>query len=478
MYDQLSPLDTMFLELEEADDGANMHMGAALVFDPLHSGGAPGIERMRAHLAERLAALPRYRERLSSPRTSGLSWLRWEPASQFDIADHVAHATLPAPGGEAELEAWLGDFWSHRLDRRRPLWETVLLDGLPEGRWAMVTKTHHCLVDGMGSVDVGRILLDADPTGGALVATPAQVPAGHGSWLPAALLMGGAHAVRHPAETLKLATAAVDLLIRDELIAAPASSLNGPLGATRSFAAVRFTLDELKAIEHELGGTLNDVVLAVSAGALRRLLLARGETPPAAGLRAQIPVDIRDTGRRSLGNELTSLFVELPVAEPDPLVRYARIAERTAQRKAGSQAVGGKTLVDLAGLAPPVLGLALGRVMFGGHRLFNLTITNVRGSAAPLYAFGAPLREVLPYLQLWAWHTIGIAAASYAGGLVFGLSADRTSVPDLDVLADGLGAAYEELRATTTLPSSSRAAKRRTRRRESNATQPVAGSYS
>jgi diacylglycerol O-acyltransferase / wax synthase len=444
MNEQLSPLDTMFLELEQADDGANMHMGAALVFDPLPGGGTPDIDRVRTHLAERLDALPRYRERLSSPRTSGLSWLHWEPAARFDVADHVQHATLPAPGGPAQLHDWLGDFWSHRLDRRRPLWETALLDGLPDGRWAMVTKTHHCLVDGMGSVDVGNVLLDPRPQGGPRPAPP-PAPDGHAHGRAASLVLGGAHAALHPADTLKQAAAAADLLVRDELIAAPPCSLNGPLGATRSFATVRFAVDELKAIERRFGGTLNDVVLALSAGGLRRLLLARGETPPAAGLRVQVPVDIREVDGRSLGNELTSLFVELPVAEPDPLARYAAVMQRTAQRKRGSQAVGGRTLVDLAGLAPPLLGLALGREMFGGHRLFNLTVTNVRASAAPLYAFGARMREVLPYIQLWAWHRLGIAAISYAGGLVFGLSADRTSVPDLDVLAEGIEASYAEL---------------------------------
>jgi WS/DGAT/MGAT family acyltransferase len=450
--ERLSPLDSMFLDLEQADEGATMHFGAALVFDPLPDGGTPDIERVRAHLARRLDLLPRYGMQLARPRPGHLSWTTWEPAPRFDIAAHVSHATLPAPGGDAELHEWMGDFLSHRLDRRRPLWETVLLDGLAGGRWALATKTHHCLVDGMGSVDVGTVLLDADP------APPrrrrrrrtAVERDGGGHGMPATLLArdirAAASALRHPGDTLARAAAVADLLVHEELIAAPSCSLNGPLSATRSYRAVPFALDDLAAIKTALGGTINDVVLAISAGALRHLLLARGESLPAAGLRAQIPVNIRTSeSEHDLGNVLTSLFIELPVAEPDPLARYERIVARAEALKTSSQPRGGKALVDLAGLAPPIFGELLGRAMFGGQRVFNLTITNVRGSATPLYAFGAPLRQVLPYVPLFSGHSLGIAVVSYADGLTFGLGADRTSTPDLEVLAEGVEASFAEL---------------------------------
>jgi WS/DGAT/MGAT family acyltransferase len=450
--ERLSPLDSMFLDLEQADEGATMHFGAALVFDPLPDGGTPDIERVRAHLARRLDLLPRYGMQLARPRPGHLSWTTWEPAPRFDIAAHVSHATLPAPGGDAELHEWMGDFLSHRLDRRRPLWETVLLDGLAGGRWALATKTHHCLVDGMGSVDVGTVLLDADP------APPrrrrrrrtAVERDGGGHGMPATLLArdirAAASALRHPGDTLARAAAVADLLVHEELIAAPSCSLNGPLSATRSYRAVPFALDDLAAIKTALGGTINDVVLAISAGALRHLLLARGESLPSAGLRAQIPVNIRTSeSEHDLGNVLTSLFIELPVAEPDPLARYERIVARAEALKTSSQPRGGKALVDLAGLAPPIFGELLGRAMFGGQRVFNLTITNVRGSATPLYAFGAPLRQVLPYVPLFSGHSLGIAVVSYADGLTFGLGADRTSTPDLEVLAEGVEASFAEL---------------------------------
>src|SRR6476620_3747152 len=160
MGEQLSMLDTMFLELEQFDPSAHMHIGAALVFEPLPGGGTPRIGELREHMRARVGILPRFSQRLSSTHAGSLDWLTWEAAETYDLASHVHHATLPAPGGEAELNEWLADFWSHRLDRHRPLWEMTLLDGLEGGRWALATKTHHCLVDGVGSVEIGNVLLD------------------------------------------------------------------------------------------------------------------------------------------------------------------------------------------------------------------------------------------------------------------------------------------------------------------------------
>jgi diacylglycerol O-acyltransferase / wax synthase len=454
MADQLSMLDTMFLELEQADPSAHMHIGAAMIFDPLPGGGTPGIDQVRARMRACSGALPRFGQRLSDSHSGPLTWLTWEADDAYDPDAHVHHATLPAPGGEDELREWLADFWSHRLDRARPLWEMTLLDGLAAGRWALVTKTHHCLVDGVGSIDIGHLLLDAAPD--APPPDPVAPPDGndgngHGHfWLTPALVARGARAglgaARHPRTSLQHVRAAAELIVRDEVIAAPGTSLNRPTSATRDFAAVRFDLADIKDIKERLGGTVNDVVLAICAGALRHLLLERGEEPPAGGLRAQVPVNIRSQDREhALGNELTSLFVELPVAEPDPAARYFGIVERAEELKAGSQRTGGKTIVDLADLGPPLAGNLLARTMFGGARMFNLTITNVPGPQQRLYAFGAPLTEVLPLVPLFAGHTIGIAVVSYAGQMVFGINADRTAVPDLDTLAEGIERSFSEL---------------------------------
>ena len=246
MTDHLTPLDATFLELEQADESAHMHIGGALVFDPRLGGSVPSLEEVREHLDLRLRRLPRYRRKLSEPRTGGLRWPAWEDDEHFDIDAHVRHATLPAPGGDAELCDWLGDFWSHRLDRHRPLWEVVLLDGLEKGRWALVTKTHHSMVDGVGSVDAGYVLLDSEahPAGepeipvaeAAEGSRPHWAGGQHRSrgeqlvgairWLPEhalRALRGGTEVALHPHKALEIlesSRAMVDVLLHDEISAA------------------------------------------------------------------------------------------------------------------------------------------------------------------------------------------------------------------------------------------------------------------
>ena len=256
----------------------------------------------------------------------------------------------------------------------------------------------------------------------------------------------GLSAATHPRTVLARTRAVVEMLIKDELVA-PATSLNQPIGGTRRYAAVRVPLEELRAIKSVLGGTINDVVLALSAGGVRRLLLSRGETLPVGGLRGQIPVNIRSASEQlALGNRLVSLFVHLPVAESDPLRRYQLVLGEAEHRKHGTQALGAKTLIDITSLAPPALHAVLARSLFD-VRLFNLTITNVPASPKSLYAFGARLREFLPLVPLLARHAVGIAAVSYAGEMVFGINADRATVPDLGVLADGIRESFAELEA-------------------------------
>lgn len=463
--DRLSSLDASFLEIEEQDEASHMHIGWAMVFDPLPEGGAPSIDRVRAQLEHRLGALPRFGARLSAPRTGGLSWPRWVPDDRFDIADHVREAVLPAPGGEAELLEWLGDFWSHRLDRSRPLWELVLLEGLAGARWALVTKTHHCLVDGMSGVDVTNLLLDATPEpppgpdarDGAVTSSADPAPrsrvgraAGAAVAVPVSIARAGADLVTHPrlaGEVVRRTRAVAELVVRDELIGAPHTSLNVPIGGSRRFAVARADLGGLKAIKRELGGTLNDVVLAVATGALRTFLQERGEPLPSRGLRAMVPVSVRREGEAgALGNRVSSLFVDLPVAIADPRRRYARVVAEAEALKAGSQAAGSDSVVQAAGLVPPALHAVAVRTTLS-PRLFNLTITNVPGPPRTLYAFGAPMREVLPLVPVFAHHAVGIAVVSYAGGVYFGLNADAASVHDLDVLSEAIESSVAELGA-------------------------------
>src|SRR5579862_3441506 len=236
MSDVLSALDATFLELEQQNEGALMHIGGVMVFDPLPEGRLPSYEEVCGHIASRLTQLPRYSQRLSSPRTGRLAWPRWVDDERFDVRDHVTRVALPAPGGPDELSEWAGDFYSHRLDRTRPLWEMALIVGLEHGRWALAHKTHHCLLDGVGSVDVAYVLLDAEParpespvpppraapgTGWGTLAPAASQPLVQAAGAGARAADAAAHAILHPYDALKRSAALTELIVRNELIAAP-----------------------------------------------------------------------------------------------------------------------------------------------------------------------------------------------------------------------------------------------------------------
>jgi WS/DGAT/MGAT family acyltransferase len=460
MSDSLTALDATFLELEQQDEGALMGIGGVSVFDPTPEGGAPSVEEVCENLAARLDYLPRYSQRLSSPRTGGLAWPRWIDDERFRIRDHLAHVALPAPGGQSELCEWAADFYSHRLDRTRPLWEMALIEGLPEGRWAIAHKTHHCLVDGVGSVDVAYLLLDTepDPPERPRPPLPPNEPALARSLVPrppqsivnvaaagARVARAGAHAALHPHEALDRSRALGELIIRDEVIGAPHTSLNVPIGSTRRFAVVNRPLDELKTIRRRLGGSINDVVLAACTSGLRELLLARGEELPQRGLRAMVPMNVRqDSERLMLGNRISSLFVDLPIAIEGGHERHKRIAAATARLKSSRAATGAEAMIDLAALAPPIVHAALARSLYA-TRLFNVTITNVPGPQIPLYAFGGLLREVHPVVPLAAAHSIGIAIFSCNELITFGVIADSESTPDIDVLTNGIEEGIDEL---------------------------------
>ncbi len=476
--DRLTALDATFLELEEADECAHMHIGAVMVLEPRPAGGAPPIDLVRAEVMARLPRLPRYRQRLSSPRTGGLRWPTWDPDQAFDVAHHVLHAGLPAPGGIDELRGWAEEYFSTRLDRNRPLWEMVVIE-LADGRWALVSKTHHCLVDGVGSVDAAKALLDLERNperpdeeavaGVSGTSEPVRESNGNGGLDPRRLAggavraagsaLGVASSLAHAAastleraasphrlaEALRQSEAVVEVLVRDELQPAPSVSINNPIGAHRRLAVLTVPLEDLKRIRAALGGTVNDAVLAAASGGLRELLLARGEELPAEGLRAMVPVNIRPAADRlALGNEISSLFVHLPVAEAEPIERYRLQLEEAEGLKSGNQAIGSRGLVALAALAPPAMHSFLARSLFA-TRLFNVTITNVPGPQQPLYAMGSEVVEIWPLVPLAADHAIGLAVLSYNGNLHFCLNADHDSVPDLDLLRDGIGSEIDRL---------------------------------
>jgi diacylglycerol O-acyltransferase len=475
MAARLTPLDATFLELEQADESAHMHIGAIMVFE-CGPGGTPSREEFCAHLESRLGQLPRYSQRLSEPHTGGMTWPQWEADPGFELARHVTRAALPAPGGARELQEWASGFFSQRLDRRRPLWEMVIVEGLADGGWALATKTHHCMVDGVGSVDVGHLLLDASAEAGeptpAVPPPPADRPAAHEAAAPEQRASGplarlaraweglipgeslrhaaeiGAHGVMHPREALGSARAALELIVRDELRAAPHTSLNEPIGTRRRFEVVRVSLADMRAIKNALGGTVNDVALAITASGLRSLLESRGEALPERGLRAMVPLNVRLASEHlALGNKVSSLFVELPVREPDTIERYREtVARSEALKTDGRQAEGTSAVIELAGLAPPLIHVTVAQALYA-KRLFNLTITNVPGPQQTLYAFGSPLREIQPLVPLAADHAVGVAVLSYDGNVCFGVVADPDAVVDLDVMLAAMDDSVQALRS-------------------------------
>jgi diacylglycerol O-acyltransferase len=458
--ERLTPLDSTFLELEQSDEGSTMHIGAALIFGPqIESGNTPSLEQLIGLQEERLPWLPRFRCRLSEARVHGLRRPAWVEDPSFDVRAHVRHATLPAPGGDAELHEWLADFWSHRLDRTRPLWEMTLVDGLQDGRWMLATKTHHAMIDGVGSVDIGHILLDAEPHPAPRPPVDPPVAAetnGHGphlgDWLPPAIAARIARAAidtaRHPRRLVHAGEAALamgEMVWQDEILAARPSTLNVPIGSTRRFASVALHLAEVKEVKRALGGTVNDVVLAVAAGGLRALLAHRGDELNRP-LRAMVPVNLRGEDHASLGNRVTSLFVELPIGEPDTRQRYVKTRSAATELKSGTAALGGSTLVLVTGMAPPLLHESISRMLFA-PRLFNLTVTNVPGPQMPLYGLGARMERILPLVPLFADHAVGLAIVSYDGELVFGVNADSAATPDLEVLVSGLRDEFAKLQS-------------------------------
>jgi diacylglycerol O-acyltransferase len=449
--DRLTPLDATFLELEEVNQAAHMHIGSLMVFEA-RADLPPRLARLRRHLKSRIDGLPRYRCRLSEPHTGGLRWPAWVADSDFDIDAHMGHVELPLPGGEAELLQWAGRYWSQRLDRRRPLWDARLITGLEGDRWAIATKTHHALVDGVGAVDVTHVLLDTTrrPRRSREGASAPSVSQSGGALdLLTGALRGSLYAARHPGllrDAFLQSKAMADVVLHDEIVAAPPCSLNVRISRDRRFGVVRADLRELKAIKSALGGTVNDVILAAVTGGLRSLLIERGDDVPSPGLRAMVPVNLRTAAQRfGLGNKVSSLFVHLPVMEPEAERRYRLVVGETGELKGGRLVGGAAELVTIAGLAPPILHSIFARSALA-TRLFNITITNVPGPQIPLYAFGARMEEVWPLVPLAADHSLGVAVVSYDGQVFFGLNGDARTAADLDVLSTGIAAAIGELK--------------------------------
>jgi diacylglycerol O-acyltransferase / wax synthase len=445
MVERLTRLDASFLYLEEPD--TPMHVGGVLVLERPPG----GVEALARLVAARLPLVPRYRQRVAEV-PGHLADPVWVDDPDFDIDYHVRRSGLPRPGTETQLLDLVSRLTSRPLDRRRPLWEAYLVEGLSGDRVAVVTKTHPALVDGLSALDIGQVLLDVDPdapTPPVEEWRPRRPPSG-------ARLVWGAldEYARRPSRVVDTAWVAVTdvrstaarltgvaggLLrtARKTIMSAPSSPLNASLGRQRRVAVARAELDDLKRIRKAHGGTVNDVLLTVVTGALREWLLSRGE-PVVVGtsVRALVPVSMRDEDAAAT-NRVSSYLVDLPVGEPNPRVRLARLSYAMRGIALHGQSVGADSLIALTGFAPPTLHALGARAARGlSRRLFNLVVTNVPGPQLPLYAAGSRMLEVFPVVPLARGQGLAIGMTSYNGRVFFGLNADRDGVGDVDVLAD------------------------------------------
>jgi WS/DGAT/MGAT family acyltransferase len=460
--DRLNALDASFLYIEGPT--TPMHVGSVAIFQAPDRGF--DHDRLVALISARIAYVPRYRQRLRSiPGRLGNPV--WVDDENFDVAYHVRRSALPRPGTDAQLRELVGRIMSRPLDRSRPLWEVYLVEGLQGGRVAILSKTHHALVDGISAVDIGQVLLDV---------TPEPRDDSPAAWRPAreprgAELMVGAladvflspkavvGAVKSTVSDTSragtsLAKSATGLLSAAWNVARPPETtpLNVEIGEQRRFGMAATDLDDYKAIRKAHGGTINDVVLAVVTGALREWMQLRGETVTArTTVRAMVPVSVRTDDDRVYGNRVASFLVDLPVGEPHPVLRLNRISYDMAQHKQSNQMVGAEALVGLAGFSPPTLH-SIGARMASqlSRRVYNLVVTNVPGPQFPLYAAGAPMIGAYPVVPLAKGQALSIGATSYNGGMFYGLNVDRDAMPDVDELAQFLVQALAELKQAPT----------------------------
>ena len=471
--DRLTGLDSSFLHLER--DSAHMHVAACAII----RGAAPAYHELVAAIVSRLHLVPRYRQRLAFvPLDQGRPV--WVDDPHFKPTYHVRHTALPRPGGEDELKRLAGRVFSQALDRAKPLWELWLVEGLEDERFALLSKTHHALVDGVSGVDIATVLFDASPE-------PMPVAPPEQEWLPRPLpsdaqlladalleratvpgeIVRGVRATlrgpRHVASRLGESLVGVGAMAWAGMNPAPPSPFNVKIGPHRRFTWVRGDLAQFKAIKNALGGTVNDVVLAVVAGALGRYMRLHGENTDELVLKAMVPVSVRaDVEKGALGNRVSAMWAPLPVGLSDPVQRLLRIRREMDGIKDSGQAVGAQMITQLSGFAPPTIVAQATRLQ-SRQRFFNVVVTNVPGPQFPLYVLGRELDSIFPLVPLAKNTALGIAIMSYNGQLDFGLVSDYDAVPDLETLADDLRGAMAELVACAG-PQPVASARRGTRR--------------
>lgn len=434
-----------------------MHVGSLTLFQE-----QPGVldhERLVKLIRDRIAYLPRYRQRLREV-PGRLASPVWVDDERFDVTFHVRRSALPAPGTLRQLNDLVARIMSRPLDRRHPLWEVYLVEGVEGNRFALVSKTHQAMVDGVTAVDIGEVILEeSDQVRGAPVTTWRPAPG------PSSVeLVAGAFGdvVGHPTALVDMVRDSVGT-VRDavgDAVATVIAAVRPPepnplcveVGQQRRFTTVDLRLDGLREVRKGRGGTINDVALAVVTGALRSWLLSRGESVTHDTIvRTLVPMSVG--GDPETASLVDAFLLDLPVGEPDPVIRLQRIAYDTARYGEEARPVGAKAMVGLVGFAPPTLHTLGARVGSSlSERSYTLTVTNVPGPQTPLYAGGARMLAAYPIVPLTSRHALSIGMTSYDGGVFLGLNADRDAMPDLDVLAQSLRDSYSELVEATRGP--------------------------
>ncbi|HBZ70817.1 MAG TPA: wax ester/triacylglycerol synthase family O-acyltransferase [Deltaproteobacteria bacterium] len=459
-YDRLSFLDRSFL-LAEAPT-SHMHVGGVATLEAgplLKPDGGIDIDRIREYVSSRLHLIPRYRERLAFTPVEGAPV--WVDDPHFNIHYHVRHASLPRPGDARQLKRLCGRIVSQQLDRSKPLWEMWIVEGL-EGadRFAMVTKIHHCMVDGVSSVDLLEVLLSPEPVE-KIERAPRFVPRP----APTPLELAFAETVRRvrapvdaaldvrrvlrdaedPRSDLRTMLRAVRGTLSSSLRVVSDTPINKPIGPHRRIDWCKMDLGRVKEVRKRLGGSLNDVVLAIVAGAMRRYLESREVSVEGLEFRVMTPVSVRSANERgTLGNRVSAWMVDLPLAERDPKACLERIRDTTLRLKEEKHALGAEVLTTVAGWTPATL-LSLGSRMVTRALPFNLVVTNVPGPQVPLYLLGSRMHDNYGQLPLINYLGLGIVLFSYAGQLCWGFTADWDLLPDLHDVVIATEEAFEEI---------------------------------
>ena len=424
--ERLTPLSYAFLAAEDVDPAACLVIGSLAVLD----GPAPSVEMLRELVAARLPSVPRYRQRIE-PARFDLRAPAWQDAPDLDVSQHVRAGAVPAPGGRAEVGALVADAMAQRMDRDRPLWDITLYEGLPDGRWGVLSRVHHALADGVSGTGLYRVVFDSE----AAEDQPPPTPAGTA---PGVAWQGLATATAAIRGALELGTALWP--VRRE-------GLLGPLDGNRRYAWVEVGIPETAAVRRELGVSLNDLVLAAIAGGLRELLLERGHQPDPHALRTLLPVSSRAPGTAGVpGNQVTLMLSMLPVEVDDPVERVLRVHERVAGLRRSHEPEAGVALQALARLVPfPLLSRGTRWTLRLPQQQISTVTTNVPGPRTPLTCLGRPVRQLLPVVPIADRVRLGFAVLSYTDRLTFGISADASSTPDVDALAAKVAASWQEL---------------------------------